>query len=106
VCIVFLLTHIVVARITAPFLTFCCSMLPSYTHCLQVSTEIITPNLYHGNDRAFLLQNTLFRCGGAAMILSNRWTDAFKARFKLLHVVRTQVRVRCCGVCWWWYLVM
>jgi hypothetical protein len=70
-----------------------------YTNCVQVSTEIITPNLYHGNDRAFLLQNTLFRCGGAAMILSNRWTDAFKARFKLLHVVRTQVRVLCCGVC-------
>jgi len=56
---------------------------------LIVSTEIITPNLYHGNDRAFLLQNTLFRCGGAAMILTNKWSAAFQARFKLLHVIRT-----------------
>mmetsp|Transcript_4323 Transcript_4323/g.9689 ORF Transcript_4323/g.9689 Transcript_4323/m.9689 type:complete len:532 (+) Transcript_4323:133-1728(+) len=55
-----------------------------------VSTENLTQNLYHGNERSFLLQNTLFRCGGAAMILSNKWTDAFRARFKLLHVVRTQ----------------
>lgn len=57
---------------------------------LVVSTEIITPNLYHGNERAFLLQNTLFRCGGAAVLLSNKWTDAYRAQFKLLHVVRTQ----------------
>lgn len=28
-----------------------------------VSTEIITPNLYVGNERSFLLQNLLFRCG-------------------------------------------
>jgi 3-ketoacyl-CoA synthase len=57
---------------------------------LVVSTEIITPNLYLGNERSFLLQNILFRCGGAAIILSNKWTDAFRAKFKLLHVVRTQ----------------
>jgi predicted naringenin-chalcone synthase len=57
---------------------------------LIVSTEIITPNLYHGNERAFLLQNTLFRCGGAAILLSNKWTDAYRAQFKLLHVMRTQ----------------
>lgn len=56
---------------------------------LIISTEIITPNLYHGNERAFLLQNTLFRCGAAAILLSNKWTDAFKARFKLLNCVRT-----------------
>lgn len=30
---------------------------------LIVSTEIITPNLYHGNEKSFLLQNILFRCG-------------------------------------------
>lgn len=57
---------------------------------LIVSTEIMTPNLYHGNERGFLLQNTLFRCGGAAIMLTNKWSAAFKARFKLLHVVRTQ----------------
>ena len=57
---------------------------------LILSTENLTQNLYLGNDRGFLLQNTLFRVGGAAMILSNKWTDAFRAQFKLLHVVRTQ----------------
>jgi 3-ketoacyl-CoA synthase len=57
---------------------------------LIVSTEIITPNLYVGNERAFLLQNTLFRCGGAAMVVSNSWLDGSKAWFKLLHTVRVQ----------------
>lgn len=57
---------------------------------LVVSTEIITPNLYKGNNRAYLLQNTLFRCGGAAMVLSNKWMDGSRAWFKLLHSVRVQ----------------
>ena len=58
--------------------------------CLVVSTEILTPNFYHGNDRAFLIQNTLFRCGGAAMVLSNQWLDGRHAWYKLLHTVRVQ----------------
>lgn len=57
---------------------------------LVVSTEILTPNFYHGNDRGFLIQNTLFRCGGAAMVLSNSRSDGRKAQFKLLHTVRVQ----------------
>lgn len=57
---------------------------------LVVSTENLTQNLYRGNERAFLVQNTLFRCGGAAMILSNKWTDGFRASLKLMHVVRNQ----------------
>jgi 3-ketoacyl-CoA synthase len=57
---------------------------------LVVSTENLTQNLYHGNDRSFLLQNTLFRCGGAAVLLSNRWLDGYRAQFKLLHCIRTQ----------------
>jgi 3-ketoacyl-CoA synthase len=57
---------------------------------LVVSTEIITPNLYHGNDRGFLIQNTLFRCGGAGIVLSNNWLDGRRAWYKLLHTVRVQ----------------
>ncbi|GMH66853.1 hypothetical protein TrST_g7501 [Triparma strigata] len=57
---------------------------------LVVSTETITPNLYHGNERGFLLQNTLFRCGGAAMVLSNKMTDGRRAMYKLLNTVRVQ----------------
>ena len=30
-----------------------------------VSTESITQSLYHGHEKSMLLQNTLFRCGGA-----------------------------------------
>mmetsp|Transcript_15144 Transcript_15144/g.34981 ORF Transcript_15144/g.34981 Transcript_15144/m.34981 type:complete len:537 (-) Transcript_15144:76-1686(-) len=57
---------------------------------LVVSTENLTQNLYLGNDRSMLLQNTLFRCGGAAMLLSNSWAHAHKAKYKLLHTLRKQ----------------
>jgi 3-ketoacyl-CoA synthase len=57
---------------------------------LVVSTETITPNLYQGNERGFLLQNTLFRCGGAAIVLSNKYTDGQRAKYKLLNTVRVQ----------------
>ena len=54
-----------------------------------VSTEIITPNCYVGNDRSMHLPNCLFRMGGAAILLSNRWTDRWRAKYRLVHVVRT-----------------
>jgi predicted naringenin-chalcone synthase len=63
---------------------------PKHRKALVVSTEILTPNFYHGNDRGFLIQNTLFRCGGAAMVLSNSWLDGRRAWYKLLHTVRVQ----------------
>jgi 3-ketoacyl-CoA synthase len=34
---------------------------------IVVSTELITQSLYHGAEKSMLLQNTLFRCGGAAL---------------------------------------
>lgn len=68
------------------------NLLASRPNCkaLVISTENLTQNLYHGNERSFLLQNTLFRCGGAAVLLSNRWSDGYRAQFKLLHCIRTQ----------------
>merc|ERR1719359_504496 len=58
---------------------------------LVVSTEVITPNMYQGNDRSMLLQNMLFRCGGAALVLSsNRW-DIPRAKYELLFSGRAQV---------------
>lgn len=56
---------------------------------IGVSTENLTQALYVGNDRSFLVQNTLFRVGGAAILLSNRWIDATSAQFKLLKTIRT-----------------
>jgi len=55
-----------------------------------VSTELITQSLYHGHEKSMLLQNTLFRCGGAAICLTNRPRLVMKARYRLRQLVRTQ----------------
>ena len=44
-----------------------------------------------GNERSMLLSNCLFRCGAAAILLSNRAADRRRARFQLLHTVRTHI---------------
>merc|ERR1712048_1198359 len=49
---------------------------------LVISTEIITPNLYKGNEKGMLLQNTLFRCGGVALLLSSRSCDRRCAKYE------------------------
>ncbi|KAM7275202.1 hypothetical protein ACFE04_017068 [Oxalis oulophora] len=59
------------------------------SNAVIVSTEIITPNYYQGNERAMLLPNCLFRMGGAAILLSNRQSVKSKAKYRLVHVVRT-----------------
>ena len=56
----------------------------------SVPPQDITQQLYTGNKRSMLLQNTLFRVGGAAVVLSNWPIDGFRARYKLLHTVRVQ----------------
>ncbi|CAO1943866.1 unnamed protein product [Urochloa humidicola] len=55
------------------------------TYALVVSTENITLNAYLGNHRPMLVTNTLFRMGGAAVLLSNRRV----AKYQLVHTVRT-----------------
>lgn len=42
---------------------------------LVVSTENITQNWYFGEERSMLIPNCLFRIGGAAMVLSNRFVQ-------------------------------
>ena len=59
------------------------------SNAVIVSTEIITPNYYQGNERAMLLPNCLFRMGGAAILLSNRKQERKRAKYRLVHVVRT-----------------
>ncbi|KAL4320240.1 hypothetical protein GQ457_18G021520 [Hibiscus cannabinus] len=58
-------------------------------NAVVVSTEIITPNYYKGKERAMLLPNCLFRMGGAAILLSNRRSEKWRAKYRLVHVVRT-----------------
>lgn len=55
-----------------------------------LSTEEISQQLYLGNERSMLVQNTLFRVGGAAILLSNKTIDGFRAKYKLLQTVRVQ----------------
>ncbi|XP_051199928.1 3-ketoacyl-CoA synthase 1-like [Lolium perenne] len=59
------------------------------SYAVVLSTENITLNWYFGNDKSMLLSNCIFRMGGAAALLSNRRADAGRAKYRLLHTVRT-----------------
>lgn len=59
------------------------------TLAVIVSTENITQNWYFGNRKSMLIPNCLFRVGGSAILLSNRSTDKIRAKYRLLHTVRT-----------------
>ncbi|XP_020599505.1 3-ketoacyl-CoA synthase 4-like [Phalaenopsis equestris] len=59
------------------------------TYAVVVSTENITQNWYFGNRKSMLIPNCLFRVGGAAILLSNRSADRHRAKYRLVHVVRT-----------------
>uniref|UniRef100_A0A0E0M7P4 very-long-chain 3-oxoacyl-CoA synthase n=1 Tax=Oryza punctata TaxID=4537 RepID=A0A0E0M7P4_ORYPU len=75
---------------TALFVYNCaCQYVHENTYALVVSTENITLNAYMGNNRPMLVTNTLFRVGGAAILLSNRAADRRRAKYQLIHTVRT-----------------
>ncbi|XP_062197448.1 3-ketoacyl-CoA synthase 20-like [Phragmites australis] len=59
------------------------------TYALVVSMENITLNWYWGNNRSMLMSNCLFRMGGAAVLLTNRGADRRRAKYQLVHTVRT-----------------
>ncbi|XP_019074548.1 3-ketoacyl-CoA synthase 4 isoform X3 [Vitis vinifera] len=59
------------------------------TYAVVVSTENITQNWYFGNKKSMLIPNCLFRVGGAAVLLSNKSGDRRRAKYKLVHLVRT-----------------
>lgn len=59
------------------------------SNAIVVSTETITPNWYRGNQRSMLLPNCLFRMGGAAILLSNKRKEQSRAKYRLVHAVRT-----------------
>ncbi|KAH9760820.1 3-ketoacyl-CoA synthase 11 [Citrus sinensis] len=49
----------------------------------------ITLNWYFGNERSMLVSNCLFRMGGAAILLSNKRSDRWRSKYRLVHTVRT-----------------
>lgn len=61
------------------------------SRALVISTENITQNWYFGNNKSMLIPNCLFRIGCSAIMLSNRRSDRFRAKYELQHVVRTHM---------------
>mmetsp|Transcript_16294 Transcript_16294/g.26900 ORF Transcript_16294/g.26900 Transcript_16294/m.26900 type:complete len:531 (-) Transcript_16294:54-1646(-) len=59
------------------------------SYAIVMSLECISLNWYHGRDKSMMLSNLLFRMGGAALLLSNKRSDASRAKYRLLHTVRT-----------------
>lgn len=59
------------------------------SYALVISMENITLNWYFGNDRSMLVSNCLFRMRGAAILLSNKWSDKSRSKYRLVHTVRT-----------------
>ncbi|KAL0414446.1 UNVERIFIED_CONTAM: 3-ketoacyl-CoA synthase 20 [Sesamum radiatum] len=59
------------------------------TYALVMSLESMTSNYYAGKDRSKLLTNCLFRMGGAAILLSNRFSDRQRSKYELTHTLRT-----------------
>ncbi|KAG6550587.1 hypothetical protein Mapa_007840 [Marchantia paleacea] len=59
------------------------------TYAVVVSMENITLNWYMGNDRSKMLSNCIFRMGGAAILLSNKMKERRRAKYELVHTVRT-----------------
>ncbi|MCL7049303.1 hypothetical protein MKW94_001090 [Papaver nudicaule] len=59
------------------------------TYAIVVSTENLTQSVYLGSNKSMLISNCLFRFGGAAILLSNRSQDKQRAKYKLVHTVRT-----------------
>ncbi|KAL3506014.1 hypothetical protein ACH5RR_031396 [Cinchona calisaya] len=59
------------------------------SYALVVSMEPLTLNRYFGNNGSMLVTNCLFRVGGAAILLTNKSWDRRRAKYQLIHTVRT-----------------
>ncbi|XP_074575218.1 3-ketoacyl-CoA synthase 20-like isoform X1 [Curcuma longa] len=59
------------------------------SYALVISMENITLNWYMGNNRSMLVSNCIFRVGGAAILLTNCHSDRRRAKYQLIHTVRT-----------------
>ncbi len=60
-------------------------------YALVVSTENIAQNWYPGNNRSMLIPNTLFRMGAAAIVLTNKRSARWTAKYQLQKVYRVHL---------------
>ncbi len=63
----------------------------SHSIAVVLSTELISESIYHGHEKSMLIQNTLFRSGGAAVMLTNKWYYFGASKYILHNLCRTQV---------------
>jgi 3-ketoacyl-CoA synthase len=72
------------------------------SYALVVSTENLTYNWYPGTNKGMLMTNTLFRVGGAAVLLSNKRREAWCVALGLAGLGRGSIGSRlllfCCAV--------
>ncbi|XP_022952071.1 3-ketoacyl-CoA synthase 4-like, partial [Cucurbita moschata] len=61
------------------------------SYAIVVTTENITNNFYPGNKKQMLVPVCLFRQNCTAILLSNRSSDRWRAKYKLAHLVRTHI---------------
>ena len=59
------------------------------SYALVVSTEVVSFSWYSGNELDMLLPNCFFRMGAAAVLLSNRLLDRWRAKYQLKQVLTT-----------------
>lgn len=60
-------------------------------YALIVSTENISQNWYKGCERSMLIPNTIFRMGAAAILLTDKRTERWRAKYQLEHLVRVHL---------------
>ncbi|CAI5489694.1 unnamed protein product [Closterium sp. Naga37s-1] len=61
------------------------------SYAVVVSTENTTQQLYFGNKKSMLIPNCIFRIGAAALLLTNKNSESWRAKYKLQHLVRTHM---------------